>query len=234
MNKDIGNLFVVGTDTGVGKTVLCLLIMQFFFSRGYTPFYLKPVQTGCKDANDTDSDARFIYQHVESLRDREPAESVVYCFRNPKAPLFAARDEGKTIDLEIIEQAVAEKAQSFSPLILEGAGGALVPVAGKTLIIDMITRTDGKPVIAAKAGLGTINHTLLTIEALSRRGLQPLGVVFIDAGKVATPPGMIDENRSAIEDISGIKVAGVIRKIRNFSHPPRDCYLPLEYMFEDI
>ncbi|MBM4270855.1 MAG: dethiobiotin synthase [Deltaproteobacteria bacterium] len=234
MNKDIGNLFVVGTDTGVGKTVLCLLMMQFFFSRGYTPFYLKPVQTGCREAHDIDSDARFIYQHVESLRDREPAESVVYCFRNPKAPLFAARDEGKTIDLEIIEQAVAEKAQSFSPLILEGAGGALVPVAGKTLIADMITRTDGKPVIAARAGLGTINHTLLTIEALWRRGLTPLGVIFIDAGDAPIPPAIIEENRWAIEDISGVKVAGVIKKISHFSEPPPDCYLPLENMFGKI
>jgi dethiobiotin synthetase len=234
VNKNLGNLFVVGTDTGVGKTVLSLLMMQFFFSRGYTPFYLKPVQTGCRDANDIDSDARFIYRHVESLHHREPGESVIYCFRNPKAPLFAARDEGETVDLEAIDRAVAEKARSFSPLIIEGAGGALVPVTGKTLIIDMIERAGGIPVIAARAGLGTINHTLLTIEALWRRGLTPLGVVFIDAGKEETPPEMIDENRSAIEEISGVKVAGVIRYVRNFSQPPRDCYLPLENMFGGI
>jgi dethiobiotin synthetase len=231
LNKKIGNLFVVGTDTGVGKTVLALLMMQFFFARGYSPFYLKPVQTGCKDANDAGSDARFIYRHVEPLRGKEPAESVIYCFNNPKAPLYAARDEGQSIDLSKIERVVSEKAKVHSPVILEGAGGVLVPVAGKKLIVDIISLVNGTPVIAARAGLGTINHTLLTIEALEERDLKPLGVVFIDAGERETPLEMIKENKSAIERISGIKVAGVVGRIHDFSRPPFDCYKPLAKMF---
>lgn len=231
MSKHREKLFVAGTDTGVGKTVLCLLMMQFFFAEGYNPFYLKPVQTGCRDAHDMDSDARFIYQHIEFLRHKDPAESLVYCFRNPKVPLFAARDQGSTVELEVIDQAVAEKAQLFSPLILEGAGGAFVPVTENSMIIDLISRTSGKPVIAARVGLGTINHTLLTIKALERRGLTPLGVVFMDAGVEATPPEMIEENRWTIENISGVRVAGVIGKIHNFSQPPPECYLPLKNMF---
>ena len=138
LNKKTGNIFIAGTDTGVGKTVLSLLLMQFFFAKGYRPFYLKPVQTGCKDPNDIDSDARFIYEHVGQLRDKEPGDSVIYCFRNPKAPLFAANDEGKTIDLSVIERAVAQKKMSHSPLIIEAAGGVLVPVAGCTMVADMI------------------------------------------------------------------------------------------------
>jgi dethiobiotin synthetase len=231
LNKKIGNLFVVGTDTGVGKTVLALLMMQFFFARGYSPFYLKPVQTGCKDANDAGSDARFIYRHVEPLRGKEPAESLIYCFNNPKAPLYAAREEGQSIDLSKIERVVSEKAKVHSPVILEGAGGVLVPVAGKKLIVDIISLVNGTPVIAARAGLGTINHTLLTIEALEERDLKPLGVVFIDAGERETPLEMIKENKSAIERISGIKVAGVVGRIHDFSRPPLDCYKPLAKMF---
>jgi dethiobiotin synthetase len=229
-NKRIQNLFVVGTDTGVGKTVLALLLMQFFFIKGYSPFYLKPVQTGCKDANDADSDAGFIYRHVGPLRGKEPAESVIYCFRNPKAPLYAARDEGKSIDLSKIERAVAQKAEAHSPVILEGAGGVLVPVIGKILMVDIISLVNGTPIIAARAGLGTINHTLLTIEAIEKRGLRPLGIIFIDAGEKETPPGMIRENISAIEETSGIKVAGVIGRINDFSRPPHDCYKPLAKM----
>ncbi len=231
LNKKIGNLFVVGTDTGVGKTVLALLMMQFFFARGYSPFYLKPVQTGCRDANDADSDARFIYRHVGPLKGKEPAESVIYCFNNPKAPLYAARDEGQSIDLSKIERVVSEKAKARSPVILEGAGGVLVPVAGKKLIVDIIRLVNGTPVIAARAGLGTINHTLLTIEALEERDLKPLGVVFIDAGEIETPLEMIKENKSAIERTSGIKVAGVVGRIHDFSRPPLDCYKPLAKMF---
>jgi dethiobiotin synthetase len=229
-NKRIQNLFVVGTDTGVGKTVLALLLMQFLFIKGYSPFYLKPVQTGCKDANDADSDAGFIYRHVGPLRGKEPAESVIYCFRNPKAPLYAARDEGKSIDLSKIERAVAQKAEAHSPVILEGAGGVLVPVIGKILMVDIISLVNGTPIIAARAGLGTINHTLLTIEAIEKRGLRPLGIIFIDAGEKETPPGMIRENISAIEETSGIKVAGVIGRINDFSRPPHDCYKPLAKM----
>jgi dethiobiotin synthetase len=229
--KKMHNLFVVGTDTGVGKTVLSLLLMQFFFSRGYNPFYLKPVQTGCKDPHDRESDAKFIYRHVDHLKDKDPADSVIYCFKNPKAPLIAARDEGITIDLSVIERSIAEKAISCSPLIMEGAGGVLVPVVGNTFVADLIVHTHAVPVIATRAGLGTINHTLLTIEALTVRGLTPLGIVFIDAGKKETPMEMVLENKLAIEEASGVKVAGFIGRIRNFSKPPQACYVPLEKMF---
>jgi dethiobiotin synthetase len=225
------NLFVVGTDTGVGKTVLSLLLMQFFFAKGYAPFYLKPLQTGCKDPNDIDSDAKFIYRHIVSLKGKEPADSVIYCFKNPKSPLFAARDEGKLIDISVIESIVSQKANDHSPLIIEAAGGVLVPVVGNISVIDLITLTKGTPVIAARAGLGTINHTLLTIEALDKRGLKPLGIVFMDAGERETPPEMISENKFAIEVYSGVKVAGVIGRIHDFSQPLPDCYYPLARMF---
>jgi dethiobiotin synthetase len=233
-DRKVNNLFVVGTDTGVGKTVLSLLLMQFFFAMGHTPFYIKPIQTGCKDPHDTDSDARFIYQHVESLKSKDPAESVIYCFKNPKAPLFAARDEGKVIDLSVIEDAVAEKAMAHSPLIIEAAGGVLVPVVKDTFVTDLISLAKGIPIIAARAGLGTINHTLLTIEALDRRGIKPLGIVFIDAGERETPPEMVSENKEAIEEASGIRVTVVIGTIHDFTRPPRDCYHPLTKMFGKI
>lgn len=230
--KKMEHLFIVGTDTGVGKTVLSLLFMQFFFARGYNPFYLKPVQTGCENPYDSESDAKFIYRNVGSLKDKDPADSVIYCFKNPKAPLLAAHDEGRTIDLSVIERAVAEKARSYSPLIMEGAGGVLVPVVENTFVADLIVRTHSVPVIAARAGLGTINHTLLTIEALAARGLKPLCIVFIDAGKKETPLEMVIENKLAIEDASGVKVAGFIGRIRNFRTPPQNCYLPFEKMFD--
>ena len=69
--------------------------MQFFYKRGDEPFYVKPLQTGCVDPYDTDSDAKLIYQNVVPLKGKDPADSVIYCFTNPKAPYFSARDEGK-------------------------------------------------------------------------------------------------------------------------------------------
>ncbi len=230
-NRRASIIFVVGTDTGVGKTVLSLLLMQFFFAKGLSPFYIKPLQTGCIDPYDRDSDARFIYRHVEALQGKDPADSVIYCFRNPKAPLFAARDENRTIDLALIEQKTSEKAAIYDPVIVEGAGGLFVPVTKEASMADVIALTKGTPIIAARAGLGTINHTLLTIEALKARGLAPAGVIFIDAGENKTPPEMIEENRLAIIEASGIKVAGVIGRIDDFSHPPSACYEPLTGLF---
>ena len=222
------NIYVVGTDTGVGKTVLSLLLMQLFLERGLRPFYLKPLQTGCITPHDKDSDAVFVYEHVEFLLDKDPAESIIYCFKNPKAPYFAARNEGRKIDLKLVDSIIKEKSRLYSPLILEAAGGLLAPVAEEMLMADTIG-PGVKVLIAARAALGTINHTLLSIEALEGRGIRPAGVVFLDA--TGTAPDMITENMEAVEKYSGIKVAGVIEKIDNFSRPPRDCYRPLEFLF---
>jgi dethiobiotin synthetase len=224
--------FITGTDTGVGKTVVSLMMMQLFYKKGYSPFYLKPLQTGCRDPYDEDSDARFVYQNVGALSGKDPADSVIYCFENPKAPYFAARDEGKEkdMDVRVIQDIVNRKTQFFNPVIIEGAGGLLVPVGENTLMIDLIELTASKPIIAARAGLGTINHTLLTLEALNRRGIEPLGIVFIDSGETPTPRDLIGENIEAIETASGVKVAGVIGRIEDFSCPKNACYQPIERM----
>jgi dethiobiotin synthetase len=229
--KQTNDIFIVGTDTGVGKTVLSLLLMQYFYATGYSPFYMKPIQTGCKNPQDTDSDARFIYRHVKPLVNKDPAESVIYCFKKPKAPYFAARNEGKEIDIKTIQSVVAAKSALYSPVIMEAAGGLLVPVNEKLLVIDLISLTGTNPLIAARASLGTINHTLLTVEALMRRDIQPLGIVFIDAGELEPSPEMVQENIEAVEKGSGIKVAGVIGYIKDFSNPPQSCYQPFERIF---
>jgi len=216
--------FITGTDTGVGKTVLSLLMMQALFNNGYNPFYLKPLQTGCNNPLDKESDANFIYKNIKQLKKKDPADSVIFCFKNPKAPWFAARDEKKKIDKQIIKKCVYEKSAAYSPVIIEGAGGLLVPVdEKKTQMIDLIDLTQSTPVIAARAGLGTINHTLLTIEALRIRGIKPCGILFFDTkNKQPADDKMIKENIEAVETASGIEVKGVIGKINDFSDPFSD------------
>jgi dethiobiotin synthetase len=213
------NLFVVGTDTGVGKTVLSLALMQYLYARNYQPFYVKPVQTGCHDPYDTDSDAQFIYNYVSELKGKDSAESVIYCFREPKAPYFAAKSEGKTIDPDFLVQEINKKGLGHFPLVIEGAGGLFVPLAEGAMMIDLVAKTGANTVIAARAGLGTINHTLLTIEALKKRGIEPLGIILLDAEKQQTGAQMIEENQSSIEKASGVFVAGVIPRIKNFLQP---------------
>lgn len=234
LKKQINKIFVIGTDTGVGKTVLSLLLMQFFYANGCIPFYIKPIQTGCSDPYDKNSDARFIYKHVKQLTNKNPADSVVYCFRKPKAPYFASRNEGEHIDVKLIKDTLDKKSRIDSPGIMEAAGGLLVPVNENTLIIDLIKITGAQPIIAARAGLGTINHTLLTIESLHKRNIQPVGIVFIDAGEKPTPQDMISENIEAVEGFSGIKVAGVIGRIKDFSNPEKQCYQSIEKIYSKL
>lgn len=233
-NKRLSRLFVTGTNTGVGKTVLSLLLMRFFYARGRNPFYIKPIQTGCNSPRAADSDSRFIYEHVAALTEKDPGESVIYCFRNPKAPLFAARDDGKEVDAAVIAEFVNRKSASHYPLIVEGAGGLFVPVSKGLLMIDLIGLLGATPILAARAGLGTINHTLLSLEALYKRGIEPAGIVVLDAGIPPAQPDMVSENMEAIEAYSGCKVTGVIGRIEDFSNPEAQWYRLFDKLFKGI
>ena len=170
---------------------------------------------------------------LKHLKKKDPADSVIYCFKNPKAPYFAAHNENKKIDLNVIEKVINEKSLVYSPLVIEAAGGLLVPINENLMVIDMIKQADVRPVIAARAGLGTINHTLLAIEALRTRRINPAGVVFIDSGKKYTSKDMINENIEAVERFSDIKVSGVINKIQNFEKPGKNCYQVIENLFRN-
>lgn len=211
------NYFILGTDTGVGKTVLSLLFMKYFFMKGESPFYFKPFQTGCTTPLSPDSDARFIYENIRELHGKNPAESVLYCFSQPKAPYFAAKDAEKTVDPRKVHAFIREKESLHKTLIIEAAGGVFVPVAKECRIIDLIGEAKATPVIAARAGLGTINHTLLTIHALKKKGYEKLAVVFID--RENTDPAMIRENMDAVEEFSGIRVSGTIGHLTDFAKP---------------
>ena len=224
MMKDKQHFFIVGTDTGVGKSVVSLLLMQYLFARGYQPFYCKPYQTGCHDATAEDSDSLFVYQHIPQLRDQDPNNSTLSCFSTAKAPFFAARDDGKRVDLSQIQEKFRSLCASKQSIVFEGAGGVMVPLTKNHLLVDSI---ELRPLIVARAGLGTINHTLLTIEALVNRGLDPLGVVFTNPYD-ETSPEMIRENQEAIESFSAYQVLGVVGEISDFSNPSPNNYLAFE------
>ena len=226
--KPMPDICVVGTDTGVGKTVVSLLLMQWLHARGYDPFYVKPFQTGCIDPYDTDSDAAFVYRNTASLQQQDPARSVIHCFTNPKAPFFAARDAGQRIDMEKVLQTIEEMRAVHSPLVVEAAGGLLVPVGDKETVLDFLSRISCRPLLVARAALGTINHTLLSIEAMVRRKIDPLGVVLTESTRLPTAPEMVAENMEAIERFSGVQVSGVIPMLSDFSAPPAKAYQVLK------
>ena len=220
------SFLILGTDTGVGKTVVSLLCMQFLRREGNAPFYLKPFQTGCIDARDENSDARFIYRYMPGSHRQDPELSTLYCFKKPKAPYFAARDEGKGIDPNRLYGRVNEliHGNTYTHLIIEGAGGILVPVTADRLLAEVVKPLTAKIILVARAGLGTINHTLLSLEALERRGLPPQGVILVDKDPPGTPEDMIRENIEAVESFSASPVAGTVGRIDDFAAPDDTIY----------
>src|SRR5262249_41057621 len=163
-------LFVTGTDTGVGKTVVSAALMIRL--RSAAPVrYWKPIQTGIEQDDDTAT--------VAWLAGCSAAEllSSGVRLRHPVSPHLAARLSGTVIDLPPLEDIFNEAAQS-ARIVVEGAGGALVPVNDLQLMVDLMARLDLPAIVATRSTLGTINHTLLTIEALHRRSVTIAGAVM--------------------------------------------------------
>lgn len=217
-----GPIFITGTDTGVGKTVASLLLIQALQQKGHAPFYWKPLQTGCLTPDDAESDARFIYEHCAPFTGRSPAESIGFFFAAPKAPLYAARDEAGDIPVEILLRKLAILREEHAPLVVEGAGGLMVPITSNYTMIDFIRDAGAQILLVARAGLGTINHTLLSIEALQHRGMEPAGIVFLQTKEHITPDAMVEENMETISMFSQNFVSGVVPPLRDFQAPPKD------------
>ncbi|MBC7794995.1 MAG: dethiobiotin synthase [Clostridia bacterium] len=154
--------FVTGTDTGVGKTVVATML-----AHGLGAHYWKPIQTGATESTDSDFARRWL-GHA-----RVVPESFV--FAAPLSPNLAAASEGRVIDVRDCERAFARTPR---PIVVEGAGGVLVPLARGVLLVDLMAQLALPVIVVARTSLGTINHTLLTLECLSRRGLAVRGVIL--------------------------------------------------------
>lgn len=183
-------LFVTGTDTAVGKTVVSAALLLRFRSR--LPLrYWKPIQTGIEQDNDTAEVRRLAACGPEEVRDDGVR------LRQAVSPHLAARRAGVRIDLDAIG---GLETGGSARWVVEGAGGVLVPINEAELTIDLMTRLALPVVVVARSTLGTINHTLLTLEALQARGLRVAGVVMVG------PPDA--ENRLAIESYGRTRVLG--------------------------
>lgn len=208
-------IFITGTDTDVGKTVLSLLVMRALAGRDAV--YLKPVQTGCTDP-DADSDPAFLHRHLPGglPGGMRPTDCIHSCRPLPKAPLFA----GEPVDFEALRDFIERHAASHDIVVVEGAGGVLVPVTAEKTMLDLALACRASILVAARAGLGTINHTLLTFEAIAARGAACLGAILLDPTDAVPGPDR-SENITAIESFSGRRVHGVIGRIADPSSPPQ-------------
>lgn len=227
--------FVCGTDTGIGKTMVSLLLMRALFQRNESPYYYKWLQTGCTGPYDEDSDARFVYSRTPELARCDPSLSVGWCFGNPKAPYHAAKDEGVSLDRHELVHALQRICEQHETIVTEAAGGLMVPVLpGAVMILDLMTdaaRFGFQPLLGARAGLGTINHTILSINALKAAGIPPVGVIMVQ-GPEPTGPREVRENQEAIYEATGIRVLGVIPRIQNAYNPPESAFEPFAALLD--
>jgi dethiobiotin synthetase len=201
---NINGLFITGTDTGVGKTIVAGAIAAYLGSNGKDVGVMKPVETGCKKNGGelVPVDAKFL-RRASNATDFLGA-ICPYRFTEPLAPAVAAKITGKKIDTRLIVKVYKALARQHNAVIVEGAGGLMVPLYEKYLNLDLAAELGLPLIIVARPGLGTINHTLLTVEAARSRGLDIFGIILNHTAKKAD--GVAEKtNVGVIRELSGVK-----------------------------
>jgi dethiobiotin synthase len=184
-------LFVTGTDTSVGKTAVAAALMLRYRELG-TLKYWKPIQTGIEEDDDTAT-----VQSLGCLKSEVFTPGIR--LHRPLAPYLAAELNGTRITIPDLKACVAEEPEA-TRWVVEGAGGALVPINDLEFMTDLMVQLGMPVLVVARTSLGTINHTLMTLEALRNRGLNVAGVVMVGESS----PG----NRDAIQRYGQVEVVG--------------------------
>lgn len=202
-------IFITGTDTGVGKTYIACGIARALKERGFDIGVMKPAETGCRMRNNglvpMDS-----VRLMKAAVTKDPLSLVnPYRFRRPLAPLVAAELERTSIDLGRIIAAFHELSRRHDFVVVEGAGGILVPLSREGTYRELAEKLGLPVLIVARPGLGTVNHTLLTVEALKKKGIPVAGIVLNHAKKTSQGPAE-KTNPAVIEEMSGTKVLDAI------------------------
>ncbi len=206
MNKGI---FVTGTDTGVGKTIVACGIARWLKSRGCNVGVMKPVCTG---------DQKDVQRLIKAARvEDEIAYVNPQFFKAPLAPCVAAQVEGKEVDMEQIYKAFWALSKKHDVMIVEGAGGVKVPLAESTYMLDLIEALRLPVLLVARAGLGTLNHTLLTLDVLGRQHIPVIGVLLSGGqGKSLSE----QTNPEVLQDHTTEQVLGHLKANARFEKDP--------------
>ena len=199
-------IFITGTDTGVGKTLLAASLAAFLRDRGYRVGVMKPAETGCPE-----SDGTLIPQDALRLKEAagcaEPIETICpYSFAEPLAPSIAAERSNRKIDVDLLLSTYGEISAKYDVTLVEGAGGLMAPLLPSYTYADF-ARVLKLPVLVVAANkLGVINHLLLTLEHASCRGLKVLGYVL---NRISNETSLAAEtNREVLFGLTGVPCFG--------------------------
>jgi dethiobiotin synthetase len=205
----IKGIFITGTDTGVGKTFVACGLINAMKEKGFSVCPMKPVESGCRTSKGklVPSDTNKL---IRAAGVTEPIDLInPYRLKHPLAPSVAADIEGVKIDRRKILSAHNRLSKKYDMTVVEGAGGIMVPVYKKYLFLDLAKDLNIPVVVVSRPGLGTINHTLLTIEALRNKGLYISGVIINYSEK--NRKGLSEKtNPEVIEKLGGITVLGSV------------------------
>ena len=178
-SKSLPGLFIVGTDTGVGKTFVTARIARQLWEAGVSVGAYKPVCSGCEIGEDGSLWWPDVEVLAEALEHRFPRERICpQTFRAALAPPVAARLEGLRVDQDVLIEGVGWWRDRVDCLLIEGVGGLLCPLTETWTVCDLAERWGFPLLVVARLGLGTINHTLLTVEVARRRGLEVAGIIL--------------------------------------------------------
>jgi dethiobiotin synthetase len=176
----VRDLLVTGTDTGVGKTVIAAALVTALRARGVRAVGFKPLETGIQEGQDTDSEVLACASDV-----REPLAAPLLQLPEPLAPAVAADRAGRQLNPDDVEARIAQLRRAGYTVVVEGAGGVMVPLAWEYTALDLAHACDLDAIVVARPGLGTLNHVAMTVEMLRARGIPIRGVVL--NGRSAIP-----------------------------------------------
>ena len=206
-------IFITGTDTGVGKTVVAAGLAMVLRERGINVGVMKPVATGCmgEEPNLISSDAVYL---MEASGGEYPALTNPVRLKTPLAPSVASSIERKEIQIKKIKEAYIEMQKHYDFIIVEGIGGLLVPITNDYFVANLIRDLNLPLVVVTRNILGSINHTLLTLDAAMIRGFEIRGVIFNRVPKVNLSLTETT-NPKVIHDISGVPILGSLPEMED-------------------
>jgi dethiobiotin synthetase len=195
------NFFITGTDTDVGKTISCAILVEALKAD-----YWKPIQCGTLDNSDTHRVQELTTNQISTFHQER------FRLKAPKSPHLAAKLENKKISLDDFELP-----QSKHPIVVEGAGGVLVPINDQDYIIDLAKKLNLKTILVTKSYLGSYNHTLCAIEALQKRNLPIWGLIFNGKSEEGFEDFIMDKARALYKFNLNIEDKITPQVINNYS-----------------
>jgi len=215
-------VFIAGTDTDVGKTMVAAALAAWLREEGSDVGVMKPIHTGCRhpESRQPPPDTALLMR-AASVRD--PLELVTpYRLRQPLSPLAAARAEGCRINPRRLLAAYRALANRHEIVLVEGSGGLLVPVTATATLADLIAGWALPVLLVARAGLGTLNHTLLSIEAARRRRIAVCGIILNQARPASggRRDPSVTGNGALLRELTGLPVIGPLPYVAGL--PSRD------------